>query len=469
MDVPTADLAIRGGIVVDSSRIHRRDVLITKEKVTALVPEDSPYSATRTIDASGKFVLPGIVDVHHHPVYADRIDTLSVAAARGGTTTVVGFVGAVKAWGGSGSLVDAVQTWIDEASARSVIDFSAHGSLMQDDLEVLEESISRLVEAGVTSFKGFMAYKKRGMKLEDDDLLRALTVISSCGGLFQVHAENGALIDYLQDRLVAAGKTAPQYYAESAPNLAEAEAVFRIATLAAAARCPLYLVHLSARESIDVVRLWRRWGSWPIRTETCTHYLTLTNADVLKRGTLGKVGPPLREHADQEALWEAIADGTIEVVATDFAGQTVESKKPLNENVFASPSGLPGIGELLTLVHDSGVNTGRITMPKLVEVLCANPARIFGMYPQKGALLPGSDADVVVFDPARRHVIRAAGQGLKTDYSMWEERECLGYPTLVIQRGRILVENGELRAHPGQGVFIPRERYSTVTEKGVVA
>ena len=464
----SGDLAVRGGIVVDRVAARRLDVLISDGQVVALLPPGGEYSAKQVIDANGRYVLPGIVDAHHHPVYSDRIGTLSVSAALGGTTTVVGFVGALKAWGGSGTLVDAVKSFVEEGEAASVIDFSAHGSLVCDDLETLDESIPQLVDMGVTSFKGFMAYAKRGMKLEDAELLRAMEIIGSNGGLFAVHAENGALLDHLQDGFIKGGNISPKNWAPSAPNLAEAEAVLRAATLAWAVRCPLYLVHLSARQTLDIVRLWRMWEEWPLFTETCPHFLTLTNADLLAQGSLGKVGPPLREQPDVEALWRGVADGTIDVVATDFAGHTVERKEPIWDNVFAAPAGLPGIGNLLAIVHDAGVNLGRITMPKLVEVLCERPARIFGMYPRKGTLLPGSDADLVVFDPAQLHTIRAADQRLQTNYSMWEGRECLGYPTLVVQRGRVIVEDGELKGSPGQGQFIPRHRQPVPQEKGVV-
>lgn len=465
----SVDLAVRGGIVVDGTGLRRLDVLIDDELIVDLVAPGVDHEAKQVFDARGRYVLPGIVDAHHHPVYSDRIETLSASAAIGGTTTVVGFIGAVKAWGGSGTLVDAVKAFVEEGEESSHIDFSAHGSLVHDDVDLLADSIPQLVEMGVTSFKGFMAYAKRGMKLEDAELIRAMAIIADNGGLFAVHAENGALLDHLQDGFIGSGRISPEYWAPSAPNLAETEAVLRIMTLAGAVRCPLYLVHLSARQTMDIVRLWRRWGEWRVFAETCPHFLTLTNADLLARGSLGKVGPPLREQPDVEALWEAVADGTIDVIATDFAGHTIEKKQPAAQDIFSAPAGLPGIGDLLTVVHDAGVNPGRITMPRLVQVLCEQPARIFGMFPKKGALLPGSDGDLVVFDPARSHLIRAPEQALNTDYSMWEGRECLGYPTLVVQRGRVIVEDGELKAAPGHGKFIARGRASSEPEEGAVA
>ncbi|MFN8204657.1 MAG: amidohydrolase family protein [Solirubrobacteraceae bacterium] len=456
-----ADTVVRGGIVVDGAGMSRRDVVIGDGVITDVVAPGYAPEAREVIDASGRYVLPGIIDAHLHPVYTDRIDTISASAALGGTTTIVGFIGAIKAWGGTGTIVDAVQAFVEEGEATSMIDFAAHGSICRDDLELLSESIPQLVEMGVTSFKCFMAYRKRGMMLDDPELLRVLEIVAASGGLFQVHAENGNLLDHLQDGFIAQGLTSPEYHSRSCPNLAETEAVMRIATLAATVGCPLYLVHLSARQSLDLLRLWRTWGSpSPLHTETCIHYLTLLNEELRTRGTLAKVGPPLREQEDIDALWTAVADGLIEVVSTDFAGQAIAKKEPIQGDVFKAPSGLPGIGNLLSIVYDAGVNTGRITLPKLVSVLCEAPARIFGMYPRKGTLSPGSDADLVVFDPSATHVIRAAEQRLKTDYSMWEGRECVGAPTLVMQRGAVLVSDGELKATPGQGVFLPRDRHN---------
>jgi dihydropyrimidinase len=468
MSPPKPDIVstvVRGGVVVGSRSMRRADVAIAGERIVGVLEPGAAIDARQVIDATGRYVLPGIIDVHHHPVYSDRIDTLSVSAALGGTTTVIGFVGAIKAWGGSGSMVDAVDAFIEEGERTSIIDFSAHGSLTRDDLDTLDATIPALIDRGVTSFKGFMAYAKRGMKLEDAELLQAMTVIAEAGGMFQVHAENGALLDHLSDRFAADGRTAPEYHGLASPPLAETESILRIATLAAAVRCPLYIVHLSARQSVDVVRLWRQWDQWPLHVETCIHYLTLTHDELTKRGSLAKVGPALRQQADIDALWDAIADGTIDTVATDFAGHTVERKQPIWEDVFRAPTGLPGIGNLLTIVNDAGVNAGRITLPKLVDVLCERPARIFGLYPRKGTLSPGADADLVLFDPGAHHVIRATDQRLVTDYSMWEGRVCTGFPTLVMQRGRVIVDRGEVIAQPGDGGFLARTSQAHIEQE----
>jgi dihydropyrimidinase len=202
--------------------------------------------------------------------------------------------------------------------------------------------------------------------------------------------------------------------------------------------------------------MFKKWGKIRLFTETCPHYLTLTDEEVKKRGSLAKVGPPLRQKRDVENMWNAVEEGLIDVIGSDAAGNTVRAKEPIWENIFKAPGGLPGIETLFTVVYDEGVNKGRITLPQLVKLTCENPAKIFGLYPEKGVVKEGSDADIVIFDPTISHTIKAENQHLKTDYSMYEGRECLGAPILVMQRGRILVENGELKAQAGQGLYLPR-------------
>jgi dihydropyrimidinase len=247
----------------------------------------------------------------------------------------------------------------------------------------------------------------------------------------------------------------PEFYYKSHPNISEAEAVFRVLSLAMIASCPMYLVHLSTKESIDVVKLFKSWGKPELYTETCTHYLTLTDSEMTKRGSLAKVGPPLRKKADIEALWEAVRDGTIDVVGSDTAGHMVEAKEPIMGDVFKAPSGIPGQEEMFVVTYDEGFNKGRITAQKLVEICCEKPAKIFGLYPKKGTLAVGSDADLSIFDPSVPHTIHAENLHSKVDYSMYENRKCIGIPTIVMQRGNILLENGVLMGECGQGKYIP--------------
>ena len=455
LSIDSADISIKGGIFVNSQEMKRADIFIKDGLVDSIESDESNRSAARVIDATGKFVLPGIIDAHLHPVYADRIDTLSRAAAHGGITTLIPFIGAIKAWGKTGGLLDAVKDFIAEGEENSIVDFGIHCSLCHDDLETITTMLPEIVKLGAISFKGFMAFSKRGMMLTDDEHMKVMEIIAQNGGLYAVHAENGTVLDFLQERLISQGHHGPEFYGPSQPNIAEADAVFRILSLAQVIQCPIYLVHLSAYESLEVVRLFKKWGEPRLFTETCTHYLTLTDEEMKKRGSLAKVGPPLRKERDVEEMWQAVAEGLIDVIGSDTAGHLIEAKEPVNEQVFKAPSGIPGQEEMFVVTYDEGINKGRITLPRLVQLVCENPARIFGIYPQKGVLQKGSDADVVIFDPGAAHTISAEDLHLKVDYSMYEGRKCVGAPTLVMQRGNILMENGELKASAGQGKYLP--------------
>ena len=448
------DVQIRGGVLVNSRELRLADVFVRNGIVESIEAPDSGKTARKTIDAKGKFVLPGIVEAHLHPVYADRLDTLSRAAVYGGITTLIPYIGAVKAWGVEGNLWDAVNYFIDEGARDSVIDFGLHCSLVAGDMAELENLVPKICARGVRSFKGFMAYKKRGMYLSDRDLLRILSTLKDNGGLFCVHAENGDLCDFLEDGFAAAGKTGPEYYGPSRPGITEAEATFRILSFANVLDCPMYIVHVSTKEALDVIAMFRRWNKAPIFTETCTHYLTLTNEDTLRLGTLAKVSPPLREKDDVDALWQAIIAGKIDVIGSDTAGHMLKSKEPRFGNVFNAASGLPGQETMFTVTYDEGFNRRGVSLCRLVELMAEKPAKIFGLYPRKGVLQAGSDADVLIFDPTREHVINATRTHTKTDYSMYENRRVLGAPELVMQRGEVLLENGELKATKGRARFL---------------
>jgi dihydropyrimidinase len=267
MTANTKTTAIKGGILVSGREMKRADVFLSDGRIEGVEPGGSQRTADAVIDVAGKYVLPGIIDAHIHPVYADRIDTLSQAAAAEGITTVIAYVGAVKAWGQSGDLMGAIQDFIEAAEKTSMIDFGVHCTLLQNDIKQAAAVIPRLVEKGVVSYKAFMAYAKRGMKLEDDQLLHLMEVISANRSILAVHAENGAIIDYLENQFVAAGKQTPEHYVATHPNLSEAEAIFRLLTLASVTRCPIYIPHISALESLDVVRWFKRRGAAEIYSE----------------------------------------------------------------------------------------------------------------------------------------------------------------------------------------------------------
>ncbi len=458
MTTNTKTTAIKGGILVSGREMKRADVFLSDGRIAGVEPGGSQRTADTVIDAAGKYVLPGIIDAHIHPVYADRIDTLSRAAAAEGITTVIAYVGAVKAWGQSGDLMGAIQDFIEAAEKTSMIDFGVHCTLLQNDIKQAAAVIPRLVAKGVVSYKAFMAYAKRGMKLEDDELLPLMEVISANRSILAAHAENGAIIDYLENQFVAAGKQAPEHYVATHPNLSEAEAIFRLLTLASVTRCPIYLPHISALESLDVVRWFKKRGDIEIHTETCPHYLTLIEDELKSKGALAKMSPPLRTTKDIEKLWQALQGGLIDVIASDTAGHTQSANEPLWDKIFSAPYGIPGIDTLFKIVYSEGVNRGRITLPRLVEVLSEQPAKIFGLYPRKGLIAEGSDADVVVLDPAVPYTISEQNPLLNVDYSMFAGRTGLGAPILVMQRGRVLMQQGNLQAQAGQGKYLHRTR-----------
>ena len=299
-----------------------------------------------------------------------------------------------------------------------------------------------------------MAYRKRGMYLSDSDILRILSILKDNDGLFCVHAENGDLCDFLEDGFIAEGKTGPEYYAPSRPGITEAEAVFRILSFAKVLDCPMYIVHVSTREALDVIEMYRNWGSNTIYAETCTHYLTLTNEEMLKLGSLAKVSPPLRSEEHIDALWQAIIDGKIDVIGADTAGHLIDTKEPRFGDVFKAPAGLPGQETMFTVTYDEGVNRRAVSLCRLVELMAEKPAKIFGLYPRKGVLQKGADGDVLIFDPMKEHTIKAANRVTRSDYSMFEDRSVLGAPELVMQRGEILLEDGELKAVKGRARFL---------------
>ena len=462
-----ADVLVKGGLLVTGQDISRRDVLIVDGRVQELGDDLSQREASRVIDASGKYVLPGAIDSHCHPVYADKMDQYSMCAAYGGITTVIAFIGNVSSWGFSGYTTDIIKGFIDEAERLSYIDFSVHGAYTAADEDTLGRSVPELIRMGVISFKMFLAYRRRGMMISDDGMIHVMDLAARDGGLPMVHAENGCCIDYLIDRYTAECKTAAEWFLPSQPNILEAEGVHRAAVFSQVVGCPLYPVHLSTHEALPLVRDFRERGL-PLFTETCPHYLTLTNDEVLKKGPLAKVGPPLRQQEDCEALWQGLADGTIDVVASDSGGLTRLQKltggltsgsvddaptQATRENIFEARYGLNTIEFMVPVVWSYGVNKGRITLPRLVQVFCENPAKIFGLYPKKGTLQPGSDADLVIWDPATVHLVER--QHGNTDFSSFEGFDLLGMPELTMQRGDVIMEKGEIVGQPGRGRFLP--------------
>ncbi len=469
MDSQKNDIAVINGRVVNSHSITAADVLISDGCITAIAPPGAECNAGRVIDAAGNYILPGIIDAHLHPVYADRIDTLSRAAVCEGVTTLIPYIGAVKAWGQSGGLIAAVESFIAEGESTSLVDFSLHCTLLQDDMADIEKTIPQMIERGIISFKAFMAYAKRGMKLNDDELLRLMNTVAQHGGLMAAHAENGDIIDFMEEKLIRQGQQTPQFYPQSHPNLSEAEAVFRLLTLAQTASCPIYVPHISTAETLEVLALFEKWQSAEFYVETCPHYLTLTEGVMAQRGTLAKMAPPLRRQPDIDALWQAVADGRIQVIGSDAAGSNTAANEPLRDKIFSAPNGIPGLETLLKVVYQAGVNDDRITLPQMVAQLSENPAKIFGLYPRKGILEPGADADLVIFDPGLEYIIGDTHPELNVDFGLYAGRQGQGEPILTMQRGTILFENNQIKSLSGRGKYLTATRDTAVSQSALVS
>jgi dihydropyrimidinase len=444
------DLLIQKGIVVTGSGVRKADVGIKGEKIVAVKPGLLEREASRTINASGKYVMPGVIDVHVHPVYEDDLGGLSYTAAFGGTTTLIHFAYAKPGM----KLIDTIKKYQEEGLQKSYLDFGIHGTLFDPASQV--EEIPKAFDLGVSSFKMFMTYAKLKWMTDDYHLTAAMDLISDGGGLAMVHAENGLVTDYLEDRSLKRGEDQKRVFLKTRPDLLEAEAIFRALTIATITRCPLYIVHLSTEKGVIPIQRAKEEGQ-QVYVETCPQYLTMTDAKLQKLGPLAKIGPPLRNEKDRLALWKAIQKGIIDVVASDHAPKAKKTEDPF----FEAPYGSPQSETMLTVTYDEGVNKKRIKPSKLVQLLSENPAKIFGLYPEKGMIQKGSDADLVIFDPNDAYTIKHENQHSGAPYTLYEGRRCKGRPVLVMQRGRILIEDGEMKGKPGEGKFL-----ATKTAKG---
>ncbi len=451
---------IKGGTVVTASDTARADVLIDGETIRA-IGLDMQVSAERVIDATDRYVMPGGIDVHTHlempfggTFSTDDFATGTAAAAWGGTTTLVDF--AVQGFGES--LHQAVETWHRKA-AKSHIDYGFHVIVRELNDDRLAE-MDALVEEGISSFKLFMAYPGVFM-LDDAAIFRAMSRTSQNGGLIMLHAENGGAIDVLVQRYIAEGKTDPIYHSHSRPSSMEGEATSRAIALATLAGVSVYIVHLSATEALDAVREARDRGK-PVYAETCPQYLYLSDDDLARPGFDGAkfvCSPPLRPRAYQDELWKGLAADDLQIVSTDHCPFHFNEHKQLGRDDFSRiPNGLPGVEDRYTLIFDGGVNGGRISLNRFVQLVSTAPAKMFGLYPRKGTIAPGSDADIVIFNPTREHTLGVGAHHMNVDYSCYEGMNVRGGPELVMQRGNILVQDGAFQGRPGDGRFLKRGR-----------
>ena len=438
------DLVIRGGIIVHAHGLASGDIFIREGRIQKIGKEELSPS-TRTIDASGKLILPGMIDAHLHPAYVDDFGSLSRSAAFGGVTTLIPFIRKEK----GSNLIDTLKHFQEEGINKSFLDFGFHGELTSDD--DVGSLIPECMKMGVTSFKMFMAYPKRGLMFCEDRLLPAMEVLSGFGCLAMVHPENGFAIDYLEKRAISRGEVSSAIFSKTRPNLLEAEAVYRAISLAKLTGCSLYLVHLSAKESMEPLRLLK---DERVYAETCAQYLTLTDQEMIRRGPLAKIAPPLRQREDMDALWSAVSEGLIDTIGSDHAPYTPAMKAAPGENIFDAPFGAPGVETTLPVLYHEGVNQGKITPCRLVQIMSQGPAQIFGIYPRKGSIQIGSDADIVVFDPEYHWTIEARNQHSNAGYTLFEGKKCMGRCTTVIQRGRVIIEDLELKARPGNARYL---------------
>ncbi len=462
---------ITNGTVVNADGSFPADVLIEDEKIAAVgIGGDASDSGQalgalaelavdRTIDAAGRWIIPGGIDPHTHmdlpfggTSSKDDFETGSRAAAFGGTTTIIDF--AVQSKGQA--LRPGLDTWMAKAEGRSAIDYGFH-MIMGDVNDATLKEMDQLVEDGVTDFKLFTAYP--GVFLSDDGaIFSALRQTAQNGGLIMMHAENGVAIDIVADANFAAGNTSPYFHGVSRMPVFEGECVNRVIRFAEAAEVPVYIVHLSSRDALEEIVRGRDRGAMAF-AETCPQYLFL-DLEMMGNGFEGAkyvCSPPLRPADHQEDLWRGLVRDDLQAVGTDHCPFDFVGQKDLGKDDFRKiPNGLPGVEERVDLIFQGVVN-GRMPKERWVEVCSTAPARIFGLAGKKGVVAPGYDADLVVYDPDRKHVLSASTHHMNVDYSCYEGMEVQGHSDIVLSRGKVIVEDGEWKGDPGHGRFLKRE------------
>jgi dihydropyrimidinase len=454
---------IKGGRIVTAADDYVADVLVDGERIS-LIGADLDVAADRTIDAGGKYVLPGCVDPHTHldmpfggTVTIDDVEAGQISAAFGGTTCHVDFC--IQPQGAT--FAEALAEWRGKADGKQLIDMGYHMAITDLKQGGTLEELAALPDQGITSYKLFMAYKG-ALMVDDETLYRAMEVAAKSGALVMVHAENGDVVDLLVREALEAGNTAPLYHALTRPPEAEGEATNRAIQLAHLAGAPLYVVHVTCREAVEPIARARAEG-WDVWGETCTQYFFNSLDDIAKPGFEGAkyvYSPPVRDRSNHDVLWNAVRTDALSAISTDHCAFLWDGQKTLGKDDFSKiPNGGPGLEDRLKMIHHFGVREGRITLNRMVELLATNPAKLFGLYPRKGTVTVGSDADLVLFDPEKHVTISASTHHSKSDYSLYEGTQVVGAPEFVLLRGNVLVENDELVASPGVGQFVARARF----------
>jgi len=454
---------IRGGRVITAADDFVGDVYAEDERIT-MIGESLDLQADKVIDATGKYVIPGCIDPHTHldmpfggTITADDFESGTISAAFGGTTTHVDFC----LQGKGQPFFDALETWHEKRNGKAVIDVGFHLAVTDLQAGGTLEDLARVPDEGVTSYKLFMAYKGAIM-VDDETLFRVMHVAADTGALVMVHAEHGDAIDMLVRNALADGNTEPHWHALTRPPETEGEATHRAIQLAHVAGSPLYVVHVSCKDAIDPIAYAREKG-WNIWGETCTQYLFIDYTHLERpdfEGAKYVYTPPPRPKEHQQHLWGALKNDVLSVISTDHCSFLWQGQKTLGKDDFSKiPNGGPGIEDRLMMIHHFGVREGRLSLNRMVELLATNPAKLFGLYPRKGTIAPGSDADLVVFDPEKRVTRSASTHHSKCDYNLYEGTEVQGAPEVVLLRGNVLVENDEFVARPGIGQFVKRARF----------
>ncbi|MEM9686355.1 MAG: dihydropyrimidinase [Bacteroidota bacterium] len=457
-------IVIRNGHVVTASEHYDADVYIEGEQIVA-IGKNLNYDAATTIDARGKLIFPGGIDPHVHldmpfmgTYSSDDYETGTRAALYGGTTMVIDFILQTQ----GDTLYNALHTWQKKSEGKAVGDYSYHIAVTDFNDDVAKEVVQMIENEGITSFKTFMAYKG-ALMIDDGQMVQLMKVVEKNGGLVTVHATNGDMIDSLIAKNRAEGKLSPLYHYLSQPEVTEAEASGRFTDMLHYTGCPGYIVHMTCEGALHAVRLATQRNQ-KVFVETCIQYLML-DASLYENGFEGAkwvMSPPLREKKDQAALWAGINQGLVQVVGTDHCPFLWEQKLLGKADFSKIPNGHPAIEHRMELLYSEGVYKRKISLTKYVEVAATNAAKIFGMYPRKGTLSIGSDADIVIFDPQKEHTISAATHHMNCDYSAYEGQKVTGKTETVILRGQVAIENGICKLAPGFGQFIPRGKTSKI-------
>jgi len=468
---------VKNGTLVTAAESFKADLLMDDGKI-ALIGANLPADGAQVVDAGGQYVLPGAIDVHTHlelpfggTVSSDDFYSGHKAAAFGGTTFHIDF--AIQAKGER--LHNTVERWHQKSDHKAVLDFGYHMAIADPTEDVLNE-IPQMGQEGLPSLKLFMAYKNI-LQIDDTTLFKTLMKAAEAGMLVMVHAENGDVIDVLVKKALAEGHTTPEWHALTRPDWCEGEATNRAVSLAAIAGAPLYVVHVTCAKAANAIAAGRALGV-KVMGETCVQYFHFTVDDLRREdGAKWVCSPPVRTKADSAALWEAVRNNTLQHISTDHCPFLYDGTRPITyegkpfqiagkelgaKDFSKIPNGLPVIGDRMPILWSYGVGKGYLTLNKLVELCCTNPARIFGLYPKKGTLMVGADADVVIWDPNKKKTWGVAASHQRTDYNLYEGWEITGLPEKVFRRGELLVEGEAWHGKPGTGKWVARSAHAPI-------